>query len=323
MSEGNVRSGEAQRDLGPRDALALLRSWLGAMNLEVDERRLIAAPAGRRHRPPGPLPPRPPDPRARARAGRARHHGRDRGGPAARLRPRRRRAVRRLRPGDPVRRRDRVPRAREAEADAQRRRPAARRARRRRPRRHARRDPHDPADPRPRRARVRGRGDRHRRRRRPPAERRRRGRRALLQRPEDRRAEHHPRSPRRSPRAATTWSTSAAPARRASPPGASRSCSSCRCSAATTPSWPPTPACAPGYGHLEALANFALGKFYGACDVVLSPSAPPTSGSRQIGVEPRDHRPLGPRRRSQALRSGAARPGAAARARSTSSTPAG
>jgi glycosyltransferase involved in cell wall biosynthesis/predicted metal-dependent phosphoesterase TrpH len=41
MSEGNVRSGEAQRDLGPRDALALLRSWLGAMNLEVDERRLI------------------------------------------------------------------------------------------------------------------------------------------------------------------------------------------------------------------------------------------------------------------------------------------
>ena len=68
MSEGNVRSGEAQHDLGPEDALALLRSWLAAMNLEVDERKLIAAPAGRRHRPPGPLPPRPPDPRARARA---------------------------------------------------------------------------------------------------------------------------------------------------------------------------------------------------------------------------------------------------------------
>ncbi len=41
MSEGNVRSGSAQRDLGPRDALALLRSWLAAMRLEVDERRLI------------------------------------------------------------------------------------------------------------------------------------------------------------------------------------------------------------------------------------------------------------------------------------------
>ncbi len=41
MSEGNVRSGEAQRDIGPQDALALLRSWLGAMDLEGDERRLI------------------------------------------------------------------------------------------------------------------------------------------------------------------------------------------------------------------------------------------------------------------------------------------
>jgi glycosyltransferase involved in cell wall biosynthesis/predicted metal-dependent phosphoesterase TrpH len=41
MSEGNARSGSAQRDLGPDDALALLRSWLSAMNLEIDERRLI------------------------------------------------------------------------------------------------------------------------------------------------------------------------------------------------------------------------------------------------------------------------------------------
>jgi glycosyltransferase involved in cell wall biosynthesis/predicted metal-dependent phosphoesterase TrpH len=41
MSEGNARSGETQRDLGPEDALALLRSWLRAMRLEVDERRLI------------------------------------------------------------------------------------------------------------------------------------------------------------------------------------------------------------------------------------------------------------------------------------------
>jgi glycosyltransferase involved in cell wall biosynthesis/predicted metal-dependent phosphoesterase TrpH len=42
MNEGNVRSGEAQHDIGPQDGLALLRSWLGAMKLEVDERRLIA-----------------------------------------------------------------------------------------------------------------------------------------------------------------------------------------------------------------------------------------------------------------------------------------
>jgi glycosyltransferase involved in cell wall biosynthesis/predicted metal-dependent phosphoesterase TrpH len=41
MSEGNVRSGESGNDLGPQDALALLRSWLAAMNLEVDEKKLI------------------------------------------------------------------------------------------------------------------------------------------------------------------------------------------------------------------------------------------------------------------------------------------
>ena len=41
MSEGNARSGQSQRDLGPEDALALLRSWLSAMNLEVDERKLL------------------------------------------------------------------------------------------------------------------------------------------------------------------------------------------------------------------------------------------------------------------------------------------
>ena len=64
------------------------------------------------------------------------------------------RAVRRLRPGDPLRGRDRVPRPREAQADPQRRRSAAGRAGRRRTRRHARRHPHDPADPRPRRARA-------------------------------------------------------------------------------------------------------------------------------------------------------------------------
>ena len=42
MSEGNVRSRRRRSATsGPQDALALLRSWLAAMNLEVDERRLI------------------------------------------------------------------------------------------------------------------------------------------------------------------------------------------------------------------------------------------------------------------------------------------
>ncbi len=41
MSEGAVRSGTDRHDLGPDDARALLRAWLAAMNLEVDERKLI------------------------------------------------------------------------------------------------------------------------------------------------------------------------------------------------------------------------------------------------------------------------------------------
>ncbi len=41
MSEGNARSGKAGDDLGPEDALALLRSWLQSMNLELDEHRLL------------------------------------------------------------------------------------------------------------------------------------------------------------------------------------------------------------------------------------------------------------------------------------------
>ncbi len=41
MSEGNVRHGSVGGDLGPHDALALLRAWLSSMGLEVDERKLI------------------------------------------------------------------------------------------------------------------------------------------------------------------------------------------------------------------------------------------------------------------------------------------
>ncbi|MDE3131084.1 MAG: glycosyltransferase [Acidobacteriota bacterium] len=41
LSEGNARAGETRRDIGPDDALALLRSWLRAMALDVDARKLI------------------------------------------------------------------------------------------------------------------------------------------------------------------------------------------------------------------------------------------------------------------------------------------
>jgi glycosyltransferase involved in cell wall biosynthesis/predicted metal-dependent phosphoesterase TrpH len=43
MSEGNVRSGATQTDLGPQDAVALLRAWLVAMDLGLDERQLLHA----------------------------------------------------------------------------------------------------------------------------------------------------------------------------------------------------------------------------------------------------------------------------------------
>ena len=40
-----------------------------------------------------------------------------------------------------------------------------------------------------------------------------------------------------------------------------------------------------GHGHLEAIGNYAIGKFYGACDVVLSPSPATDQRLEQIGVE--------------------------------------
>jgi glycosyltransferase involved in cell wall biosynthesis/predicted metal-dependent phosphoesterase TrpH len=41
MREGDVRAGAAGADLGPADARALLRAWLGAIDLEVDEGKLL------------------------------------------------------------------------------------------------------------------------------------------------------------------------------------------------------------------------------------------------------------------------------------------
>src|SRR5581483_4490267 len=41
MSEGNERHGSARADLGPADAVALLRAWLVSMDLDIDERQLL------------------------------------------------------------------------------------------------------------------------------------------------------------------------------------------------------------------------------------------------------------------------------------------
>ncbi len=42
MREGDARGGSAQADLGPQDARALLRSWLAAVDLDLDESQLLA-----------------------------------------------------------------------------------------------------------------------------------------------------------------------------------------------------------------------------------------------------------------------------------------
>ena len=41
MREGDVRHGARGGDLGPEDARALLRAWLVAMDLGIDERNLL------------------------------------------------------------------------------------------------------------------------------------------------------------------------------------------------------------------------------------------------------------------------------------------
>ena len=129
----------------------------------------------------------------------------------------------------------------------------------------------------------------------------RRDRRAVLPRHADRRAEPSRRWSRRWPRAATTSSTLLArPA--GVGPGCWRGCSSSRWSAATTPSWPPTRACAPGLTHFETIANIALGGLLRR--LRSGPLAEP--GERRATARARDRRAadraLGPRRRPRALR---------------------
>ena len=204
------------------------------------------------------------------------------------------------------------------------RRPPAGRAGRRRPRRHARRHAHDPADPRPRRAGLRGRGDRHRRRRRPPAERGRRDRHPVLRRAEDRRPE-----PARDRRGARRGPLRPRPPVLApGPPG------SARWLLARVLELPLRRQLPHRAGRLRRAAQrpgrssrrwrrSRCGTFYGACDVVLSPSPASDERLRRARDRRRADRALGPRRRPRALRPGAARRRACCPARSTSSTPAG
>ena len=164
-----ARQGSGGADLGPDDALALLRAWLrrdGARG-----RRAQAAPAapGRRAQPRRPLPPRAPDPRAQARRRGPRHRRRTcktASSTSARS------ALALFDACLPA-----IPYA-AASAFLGREKLKLTRSDGDRPRvalvadghrLDARRHAHDPADPRPRRPRVRRRGDRHRRRRRPAA----------------------------------------------------------------------------------------------------------------------------------------------------------
>jgi hypothetical protein len=187
MSHGDARSGAIAVDLCPGDARALLRAWLGSLELGTSEAELLAwmqedrfahADLFRRL------------PRARAQAAR-----RGRAGGRGGRRPRRRCAggsragLLGVHPRDPVRARRRLPRAREGQAPGTRAGAAPRRARRGRREQHARRHAHARRAARARRARLRGRGDRDRSQGRPAPACRSRGRRAFLRWPSRRGAE--------------------------------------------------------------------------------------------------------------------------------------
>ena len=158
---------------GPAEGRALLArlARVGRPRAEGCPEGDRRADEGRGLQPLGPLPARAAHPRAApARGNRPRSpRAADARARATARRPRRR--LRRLPAGGAVRALDRDPRQREGEARRPRGRAAAGRPDRRRGRLDAWRHPHDRAHPRARRARLRGRGDRHRRARRPPASR--------------------------------------------------------------------------------------------------------------------------------------------------------
>jgi len=159
LSEGDARGGALGSDLKPSDARALLRAWLVSVGLAASEDELLAhlqapgfdhAELFRRAR------------RVHERRLGVAMRGRRRRRGAPRPRRGRRRALRGLPAGRPLRAVDRLPGQREGAARPARGRAAARRARGRRHRSDARGDPHPRRDPRARSPRVRGRGHRDR-----------------------------------------------------------------------------------------------------------------------------------------------------------------
>ncbi len=76
-----------------------------------------------------------------------------------------------------------------------------------------------------------------------------------------------------------------------------------------------------GQPQFEALANWALGRFYGACDVVLSPSPASDAAPGRAGDRSRADPPLGSRRRPTPLRSRRSARTDCCRASSTCCTP--
>ena len=167
----------------PEDGRALLRAWLDAVDLRLSERDLLALlqSDGFSHA------------ALERRARRCHERGLERAVARAIAAPGELDAAAedvftRVRRRDPLRARRGLPRAREEQARAPRRRAAAGGAGRRRHRLDARRHAHAGRDPRARRARLRGRGDRHRPARGPPVVRGGRGRRPVLRRAEGGRA---------------------------------------------------------------------------------------------------------------------------------------
>ena len=170
----------------------------------------------------------------------------------------------------------------------------------------ARRHAHHRRDPRARRAGLRGRGDRHRPRRRPPAQRRRRDRHPVLPGPRRSACPASRRSWRRSPRAATTSCTCARPAR----PGsrlAARAVLDLPVIGSYHTELAAYAGLRSGAAAARGVAGAALGAFYGACDVVLSPSPASRRAPGRARHRFRAGGALGARRRPGPLRPRAAR----------------
>ena len=295
VAEGDARAATSAADLGPDDARALLRAWLDAVGLAAEGPRPDRADAGRRLHPRGSLPPRARLPRAHASRPPSRRRSPR---PPTRERLRRgaaRLAVRRLRARDPLRAGDGVPRPREGassrRATASRRRVAL---------------VVDAAGSMHGVThtieQIRERGvpgfevevigtDAERR---PPPAGGRRGRDPLLRGAAGRRPEPPGarRDARRGPLRPRAPRVARAGGRRR---GADRARSvGCRASAATTPSSPPTPGCAPATSSSSTGCGSRCRCSTGSARSCSRRARRPTARSLELGIEAEPDRALGP-----------------------------